>query len=222
MLNIVIPMASPAGRFPPVDFPVRKTFISMNGLPIVELVIRNQRSSRSHRFIFICHQEHLKRYHFKQKLQRLVLRCKAISLSGLAAQRLNDSHLPLMIASSEQWVDSSIDTKWSCALRDEQQQICEVAKNQMPSVEATLEVYNFCRSRDLCFQTYKMMTENGRCWGEYFVAPVYTRLYQGGQTHIDINQIGTGMYDLCTQTGLAFFLNSDVAEMAVSSSRGAA
>ncbi|ASV56834.1 glycosyl transferase family 2 [Lelliottia jeotgali] len=220
---------------------------------MVELVIRNLRPSRPHRFIFICQQEHLERYRFKQKLQRLAPGCEVIGLPGLtdgaactvlAAAALIDNDQPLMIANSDQWVDSDIDAylatmdrreldgllmtfhasdaKWSYVLRDEQQQVCQVVEKQVVSDEATVGIYNFRRGRDFCFQARKMVAENERSQGEFYVAPVYTRLYQNGQTRIDTYPIGTGMYGLGTPADLATFLQSDVAEKAVSSGRVAA
>lgn len=253
MLNIVIPMAGLGSRFAQAGFTDPKPFIPVNGLPMVELVIRNLRPSRPHRFIFICQQEHLERYRFEQKLQRLAPGCEVIGLPGLtdgaactvlAAQGLIDNDQPLMIANSDQWVDSDIDAylatmdcrkldgllmtfhasdaKWSYVLRDEQQQVCQVVEKQVVSDEATVGIYNFRRGSDFCLQARKMVAENERSQGEFYVAPVYTRLYQSGQTRIDTYPIGTGMFGLGTPADLAIFLQSDVAEKAVSSGRVAA
>lgn len=253
MLNIVIPMAGLGSRFSQAGFTDPKPFIPVNGLPMVELVIRNLRPSCPHRFIFICQQEHLERYHFRQELQRLAPGCSVIGLPGitdgaactvLAAASLIDNAQPLMIANSDQWVDIDIDAylatmdlqnldgllmtfhasdaKWSYVLRDAQQQVCQVVEKQVVSNEATVGIYNFRHGHDFCRLARQMIAENERSLGEFYVAPVYTRLYQDGQTHIDTYPIGAGMYGLGTPADLAFFLQSDVVEKAVRSGRKAA
>lgn len=253
MLNIVIPMAGLGSRFAQAGFTDPKPFIPVGGLPMVELVIRNLRPSRPHRFIFICQQEHLERYDFTRRLQLLAPGCQVIGLPGLtegaactvlAASELIDNDRPLMIANSDQWVDTDIDTylatmdsqqldgllmtfrasdaKWSYALRDERHRVCRVVEKQVVSEEATVGIYNFRRGSDFCRLARTMIADNERSLGEFYVAPVYTRLYQEGLTRIDTFPIGTGMYGLGTPGDLSAFLQSHVLEKAVHSGRVAA
>ncbi|MEG0866467.1 MAG: glycosyltransferase family 2 protein [Hafnia sp.] len=250
MLNIVIPMAGLGSRFSQAGFTDPKPFIPVNGLPMVELVIRNLRPSCPHRFIFICQQEHLERYCFQPELQRLAPGCDVIGLpeltdgaacTVLAAASLIDNAQPLMIANSDQWVDIDIDdylatmdlqnldgllmtfhasdAKWSYVLRDAQQQVCQVVEKQVVSNEATVGIYNFRRGHDFCRLARQMIAANERRLGEFYVAPVYTRLYRDGQVRIGTYPIGTGMYGLGTPDDLAIFLQNDVAEKAVRSGR---
>ncbi|WP_435952404.1 glycosyltransferase family 2 protein [Dryocola sp. BD626] len=253
MLNIVIPMAGLGSRFAQAGFTDPKPFIPVEGLPMVELVIRNLRPSRPHKFIFICQQAHLERYDFYRRLQMLAPGCEVVGLSGvtqgaacsvLAASRFIDNDQPLMIANSDQWVDADIDdyletmdrrgldgmimtfssseSKWSYVLRDEQNRVCKVVEKEVVSSEATVGIYNFRRGDDFCRLAKEMIERDERSMGEFYVAPVYTHLYNEGFTRIDTCQIGTGMYGLGTPADLAAFINSDVLGKALNSGRSAA
>ncbi|MHA6679789.1 glycosyltransferase family 2 protein [Enterobacter cloacae] len=123
MLNIVIPMAGHGSRFSQEGFSDPKPFIPVAGVPMIELVINNLRPSQPHRFIFVCLQEHLARYQFRQRLETLAPECTIISLPGvtegaactvLEAAPFIDNDDPLMIANSDQWVDVDIDDYLSC------------------------------------------------------------------------------------------------------------
>lgn len=253
MLNIVIPMAGQGSRFALAGFSDPKPFIPVNGLPMVELVIRNLRPNRPHRFIFICQQAHLERYDFFRRLQALAPGCEVVSLSGvsqgaacsvLAAAQFIDNNQPLMIANSDQWVDTSIDdyletmdshnldglimtfnaseAKWSYVLRDAQNWVCKVVEKEVVSSEATVGIYNFRRGKDFCRLAQEMIDRDERSMGEFYVAPVYTHLYNEGATRIDTCQIGTGMYGLGTPADLDAFVKSNVLEKALNSGRAAA
>ncbi|OUC39421.1 hypothetical protein BJP35_0009 [Enterobacter sp. J49] len=118
MLNIVIPMAGHGSRFSRAGFTEPKPFIKLAGVPMIELVIRNLRPSRKHRFIFVCQQEHLTQFDFRQRLEALAPGCKIVGLSqvteGTACTVLQaapwiDNDDPLMIANADQWVNICID-----------------------------------------------------------------------------------------------------------------
>lgn len=118
MLNIVIPMAGRGSRFALAGFSDPKPFIQMAGVPMIELVINNLRPSREHRFIFVCQQEHLIRFNFRQRLEALAPGSKILGLADvtegaactvLQAAPFIDNDDPLMIANADQWVDVCID-----------------------------------------------------------------------------------------------------------------
>lgn len=119
MLNIVIPMAGRGSRFAVAGFADPKPFINVAGIPMIELVINNLRPSCQHRFIFICLEEHLQRYHFAERLAQLDPDCEIVALSGytegalcsvLAAEKFINNDQPLLVANADQWVDTCIDT----------------------------------------------------------------------------------------------------------------
>ncbi|WP_434747265.1 glycosyltransferase family 2 protein [Pantoea sp. Lu_F5_004] len=239
MLNIVIPMAGRGSRFADAGFTDPKPFIRIGDVPMIELVIRNLRPSRPHRFIFVCQQTHLDRYDFRARLKQLAPGSEVVSTPGLTegaacsvlmASDFIDSVHPLLIANADQWVDTSIDAfleaadkhyadglimtmpadspKWSYICRDNEGRVCQVIEKEVVSDEATVGIYFFSHGSDFCRDARSMIEADDRSKGEFYVAPVYSRMYNRGLTAIDTVNIGGGMYGLGTPDDLAAFLAS--------------
>lgn len=62
MLNIVVPMAGLGSRFVQAGYQMPKPLIDIHGRPMIEYVVNNIRPKQNHRFIFICQEEHIKKY----------------------------------------------------------------------------------------------------------------------------------------------------------------
>lgn len=118
MLNIVIPMAGAGSRFARVGYKDPKPLIPVHGVPMIEVVVRNLRPSRPHRFVFICQRAHLEAYDLDALLQRIAPGSVRVALDGLtegaactvleaSAHIANDD--PLMIANSDQYIAADID-----------------------------------------------------------------------------------------------------------------
>lgn len=252
MLNIVIPMAGRGSRFADAGFADPKPFIRIAGVPMIELVIRNLRPSRPHRFIFVCQQAHLARYSFVGSLRRLAPGCEIVSLPGitagaacsvLMASDFIDNAQPLLIANADQWVDTDINAflnladrrrtdglimtmpsdspKWSYVCRDEAGCVRRVVEKEVVSDEATVGIYHFRRGSDFCREARAMIEAGQHSQGEFYVAPVYGRLYDGGLSAIDTVSIGCGMHGLGTPDDLAAFLVSPVLGRALLRAGGA-
>jgi len=117
MLNIVIPMAGAGSRFAAEGYKDPKPLISVCGIPMIELVIRNLTPLIPHHFIFICQEDHISNYGLKQKLNACAPGCEVISIDKvtegaactvLLARELINSDCPLMIANCDQYIDSDI------------------------------------------------------------------------------------------------------------------
>ena len=63
MLNIVVPMAGRGSRFFDAGYEMPKPLIDINGHPMIEYVVKNITPNQDHRFIFICQEEHIQKYH---------------------------------------------------------------------------------------------------------------------------------------------------------------
>jgi len=118
-MNIVIPMAGAGSRFAKAGFKKPKPLIEINGLPMIELVIRNIRPITAHRFIFICQNQHIKDYGLREKLELWAPGSVTIGIEGLTegaactvlkARNLIDNDTPLMIANSDQYIDVDINS----------------------------------------------------------------------------------------------------------------
>lgn len=118
-LNIVIPMAGAGTRFSKAGYEIPKPLISVNNVPMIQLVINNLMPKNiPHRFIFICQEEHCQKYDLPARLSAWASDCIVIKLNGLtqgaactvlSAKEFINTQEPLMIANSDQFVDVTID-----------------------------------------------------------------------------------------------------------------
>ena len=116
-LNIVIPMAGQGKRFADVGYEVPKPLIRVHGKPMIQVVIENLTPAIPHRFIFICQNEHIRRYGLVELLQSLAPGADVIGIDGvtegqvctvLKARHLIDDAAPLMTANADQYIDIDI------------------------------------------------------------------------------------------------------------------
>ncbi|MEH6649119.1 MAG: glycosyltransferase family 2 protein [Motiliproteus sp.] len=156
------------------------------------------------------------------------------AITVLKARGYIENDTPLMIANSDQWIDADINTylndmvsrnldgsmltmkandpKWSYAKVNSYGLVSEVVEKVVISDEATVGVYNFSKGTDFCRYADHMIDKNIRSNGEFYVAPVYTFMAQGGAKVgvYNIGQEADGMYGLGIPSDLECFLNSKV------------
>lgn len=160
------------------------------------------------------------------------------AVTVLKAKHLIDNDSPLMIANSDQWVDfdvddylhefedswldgtmltmTSSDPKWSYAKVDDGGFVSEVVEKVVISDEATVGIYNFMVGLDFVRYAESMIVAGEKSNGEYYVAPVYTMMYNRG-LDIGLCNIGSeadGMYGLGIPSDLELFLSLDVSKKA--------
>lgn len=84
---------------------------------MIRVVINNLKPRQDHRFIFICQDEHIKKYGLKEKLRDWAPGSEIIGINGLTegaactvlyAKDLISNNDPLMIANSDQYIDANI------------------------------------------------------------------------------------------------------------------
>lgn len=156
----------------------------------------------------------------------------------LKARDLINNDDQLMIANSDQWIDFDVDQyldefessmlhgvmltmkaddpKWSYAKVDEEGLVSEVVEKVVISDEATVGVYNFYFGRDFIYLADKMIETGNKSNGEYYVAPVYTLMYDDGGD-VGVYNVGSesdGMYGLGIPSDLEAFLNLEVSKTA--------
>ena len=117
MINIVIPMAGRGSRFSDAGFSEPKPLIPIHGIEMIRWVIFNLGLERDHRFIFVVHSEHSKKFSLRVQLSNWSPSCEIVEVPDftdgaartvLAARHLIDSKHPLIIANSDQWVDAEL------------------------------------------------------------------------------------------------------------------
>ncbi len=149
----------------------------------------------------------------------------------LLAREFIDSDEPLMLANSDQYVDIDIDAylavqdasdadglimtfradhpKWSYVGFDADGRVDRVIEKEVISHEATVGIYNFARGRDFVRAADRMIADDLRVNGEFYVAPTYNALIDEG-AHIKVYNVGSegaGMYGLGIPDDLALFVN---------------
>lgn len=147
----------------------------------------------------------------------------------MAEKYIDNSH-PLMIANSDQWVDVNIndylnymasndldglimtmkanDPKWSFAKVNEDNFVTSVVEKVVVSDEATVGIYNYKNGSEFCRHVKQMINKNERSNGEFYVAPVYTYMYEQDCAKIGVYNVGSeanGMYGLGTPADLELF-----------------
>ena len=83
MLNIVIPMAGRGSRFSEAGYTMPKPLIDVFGHPMIEYVTRNIKPTCEHKFIYICQEEHLKKYNLAEELERMAPGCEIITVKHI-------------------------------------------------------------------------------------------------------------------------------------------
>lgn len=238
MLNIVIPMAGRGSRFADAGYQLPKPLIDVCGRPMIEVVVRNIRPRREHRFIFICQEEHLKKYGLAEKLERMAPGCKMVTIDHitegaactvLLAEEYIDNDDELMIANSDQFVDTDInaylaamgehdglimtmpasDPKWSYIRYDGEGFVTLVREKEVISNQATVGIYNYKHGSDFVKYAKRMIAKNIRVNNEFYVAPVYNEMIEAGKKLV-FRDVGEKMYGLGTPEDLKIFIDSPV------------
>ena len=240
MLNIVIPMAGRGSRFADAGYVMPKPLIDVFGHPMIEYVTRNIKPNCEHKFIYICQEDHLKKYGLAEELNRMSPNCEIITIDHitegaactvLLAERFIDNDDPMMIANSDQFVDTDIndylaamgnkdglimtmpadDPKWSFIKYDEEGNVTMVREKEVISNEATVGIYNYKHGKDFVKYAHQMIEKNIRVNNEFYVAPVYNEMIDDGMK-IGFCDVGAKMFGLGIPEDLNYFMSQDVSK----------
>lgn len=242
MLNIVVPMAGRGSRFVQAGYEMPKPLIDIFGHPMVEYVTRNITPVCEHRFIYICQEEHLKKYALARKLEEIAPDSVVVAVDHitegaactvLLAEKYIDNEEPIMIANSDQYVDTDInaylesmkendglimtmpanDPKWSFIKYDDNGFVTMVREKEAISNEATVGIYNYKRGSDFVKYAHQMIEKNIRVNHEFYVAPVYNEMIKAGGK-VTFCDVGDKMYGLGVPEDLELFMQTDLARKA--------
>jgi len=154
----------------------------------------------------------------------------------LLTKDLINNENSLMIANCDQYIDARIDDylaafdfqdmdgwimtmtandpKWSYILLDEQGKITKVVEKEVVSNEATVGIYNYKKGQMFVAAAEAMISNNLCVNGEFYVAPAYDQMINGG-ARVGFYNIGTvekGMHGLGTPADLEIFLGTTIAK----------
>lgn len=240
MLNIVVPMAGNGSRFKAAGYDLPKPLIDIHGRPMIEYVTKNIKPKCEHRFIYVCQEQHLRKYSLKEKLERMSPGCQIVvvdhitegaACTVLLAKEYFDNEDALMIANSDQFVDTDInrylamtenfdglimtmpasDPKWSFIKYDSNGLVTLVREKEVISDQATVGIYNYKHGSDFVKYANQMINKEIRVNHEFYVAPVYNEMIADGKK-IGFCDVGESMYGLGVPEDLSFFVQADISK----------
>lgn len=238
MLNIVIPMAGRGSRFAEAGYKNPKPLIDIYGHPMIEYVTKNITPKCEHRFIYICQEEHLVKFHLDDELKKMSPNCEIVTIDHitegaactvLLAEKYINNQDALMIANSDQYVDCNIDQyleklgnddglimtmpaddpKWSFIKYDEDGYVQMVREKEVISSEATVGIYNYKHGSDFVKYAHQMIDKNIRVNNEFYVAPVYNEMI-ADRKKIVFENVGKSMYGLGIPSDLNYFMEQQI------------
>lgn len=238
MLNIVIPMAGRGSRFAEAGYKNPKPLIDIYGHPMIEYVTKNITPKCEHRFIYICQEEHLVKFHLDDELKKMSPDCEIVTIDHitegaactvLLAEKYINNQDALMIANSDQYVDCNIDQyleklgnddglimtmpaddpKWSFIKYDEDGYVQMVREKEVISSEATVGIYNYKHGSDFVKYAHQMIDKNIRVNNEFYVAPVYNEMI-ADRKKIVFENVGKSMYGLGIPSDLNYFMEQQI------------
>lgn len=240
MLNIVVPMAGRGSRFAQAGYEMPKPLIDVYGHPMIEYVTKNITPVCEHRFIYICQEEHLRKYNLAEKLEQIAPGCIVVTVNHitegaactvLLAEKYIDNDDAMMIANSDQFVDTDVNTylaamkeydglimtmpaddpKWSFIKHNENGFVTLVREKEIISNEATVGIYNYKHGSDFLKYAHQMIKKNVRINNEFYVAPVYNEMIKAGKKIVYFD-VGSKMYGLGTPEDLNYFMRQEVSK----------
>lgn len=151
--------------------------------------------------------------------------CTVLEASGLI-----DLDQPLVIANCDQYIEASMDdylnswhekgldgyimtmkaneNKWSYVKLNDDEEVIDVVEKVVISDEATVGIYNFKKGNDFIIAAQKMIQNDIRVNGEFYVAPVYNMLIKNGYK-VGVHNIGScedTMFGLGTPEDLSEYI----------------
>jgi len=111
--------------------------------------------------------------------------------------------------------------KWSYVRFGSDGSVVEVVEKVVVSNEATVGIYNFRHGRDFVGAADRMIAENGRVNGEFYVAPVYNHIIADKKAIaiFNVGEEGAGMYGLGVPGDLDRFLADPISSRSAAAAK---
>ena len=228
---LVVPMAGRGSRMERVDLP--KPLLPVAGRTMVEWALRSFQIIPRTRTVFVALQAHERDHAVTARLRELSPGCDVVLLDEvtegqlctvLAARDFIDRDEDVLVASADTLVEhnlaealssrsaevhgliSVIDVpgdRWSFARTDGTNRVVEVAEKRRISNHASTGIYWFASGRQLVSLGDKLVADDERTRGEFYVMPLYARYLARG-LRVDIS-LATAMWDMGTPEALIRF-----------------
>lgn len=237
-MNIVILMAGRGSRFSDISPDIPKPLVKLHGQPLVRWVVENLRFSNDQNYVFVCLEEHVKKFNLNELFQSWNIKFKIVTVplvtegaacSALAAiPHIDNSEL--IIANSDQFIlynknsflsaarsyDACIMTmnangsKWSYVKISTENLVTEVKEKQEISSTGTVGIYYFETASLFQKAALDMIKANERHNNEFYLAPSYNFIIKDAKRvgHYNIGSVGKEMIGLGTSEDFLAFQNS--------------
>jgi dTDP-glucose pyrophosphorylase len=208
-MNIVIPMAGAGSRFVSAGYYLPKPLISIAGQPMYRWAVNSLPLAQSHRLIFIVRRDaytprllaDIQQQYAAYKPKILVLESltRGQAETVLLAHALLDINQPTLIHNADSAfslpagsdfshsfgvlvVFEDDKPRWSYARTNAQGQVLEVREKQVISRYASTGTYYFADSFWLLNTIARMVINDEREQGEFYLAPLYNQAITEGKT----------------------------------------
>lgn len=193
-MNIVIPAAGRGQRFREAGYLLPKPLIDVAGRTMISRVVASLMPKGEHRVVVAVPPGTPEMYDVEQVVINKTTDGAARTVALAIHMAQLDLNEPLLVSNSDQIVDFDIDEfinmahgtagsmvvfyapggspKWSYA-RTRKRRVLEVAEKRPISEYATAGVYYWTRTADFLYAATKMIEDDDRTNGEFYVAPVY-------------------------------------------------
>jgi HAD superfamily hydrolase (TIGR01509 family) len=234
-MNVLIPMAGAGSRFEKAGYTFPKPLIDVNGKPMIQVVVDNLNIEANYIFIVQkSHREKYNLDTLLNLIAPgcTIIDVNGITegaaCTALLGKEFINNDDPLFFANSDQFVEwesldfmykmqetgcdgglvtfESTHPKWSFARVDDNGFVTEVAEKNPISNIATVGYYYWKKGSDFVRYAEKMIGDNARVNGEFYVCPVFNQAIE------DSKQIRTfnvsGMWGLGTPEDLKHYLEN--------------
>tara|TARA_R110002020_G_scaffold208151_1_gene413790 strand:- start:103 stop:840 length:738 start_codon:yes stop_codon:yes gene_type:complete len=234
-LNVLIPMAGAGSRFESAGYTFPKPLIEVKGKPMIQVVVENLNCESPHTFIVQKSHRLKYNLDTLLNLispDCNVIQVEGVTegaaCTTLLSKEIINTDQPLLIANSDQYVEwdtseflykmqeqnadagivtfKSTHPKWSFAKVDENGNVTEVAEKKPISDTATVGIYYWKKGSDYVKYAEKMIADDTRHNGEFYVCPVFNEAIKDGKVvkTFDIEN----MWGLGTPEDLQIFLQN--------------
>jgi len=209
-MNILIPMAGAGSRFVNAGYTFPKPLIEVEGRPMIQVVVENLCIDAKYTYVVQKeHYERYNLKYMLNFITPgcNIVQTEGVTdgaaCTTLLAKEYIDSDNPLLIANSDQYIEwdssnfmyamkagrcdggiltfKSVHPKWSYVRTDDEGFVVELKEKQVISDMATVGIYYWSSGREYVRCAEKMISENKRVNGEFYVAPVYSEAIADGR-----------------------------------------
>ena len=244
MIQLVVPLAGKGSRFLESRFSQPKPLIPIHGWPMIQHVLTNLVSDQVSKVVLVSRREFALDTIIPSTMPSFPgTTFNVINLddytegpaeTAILAMPLLDPDQPLVIANSDQYINTDLtefysavlsskcsgvvmtmedsDPKWSYVELDSAGMVTRVVEKQVVSSFATTGVYGFRSASSFAMAYDRMRKANDRTNGEFYVGPSYNFLDPQGPPVLNfgVGSLGGVMFGLGIPEDLEQFLSSEV------------